>query len=165
MRKLIVRKTKNYLMMRWSSCLLSLPLPSLSFVSPLLPPLPCPPPLSPPSITPVLPPPPPSFSLSLPQPSKIPVEEEDWFYGDIDRWLAESKCKQPGDYIVRYSTLMGKYALTCNNGGSAKHFIIQEISDVSSFMKIELWNKMNIPHSMLAVSLFHAGRWQYQVSV
>ena len=83
---------------------------------------------------------PPSFLLSLslsPQPPEIPVEEEDWFYGDIDRRLAESKCKKAGDYLVRYSTRAGKYVLTCNNNGAAKHFMIQVISGVSSLVDFE----------------------------
>ena len=79
----------------------SLPLPSPPLLSPPLPSSPLPPlpslplpslPLpSPPLPSPPLPslPSPPSFL----QPPELPVEEEEWYYGDIDRKVAESKCK------------------------------------------------------------------------
>ena len=59
------------------------------------------------------------------------MEEEDWYYGDIDRKVAESKCKTSGDYIVRYSERQNKYVLTCNWKGQGKHFVIQQFVDVS----------------------------------
>ena len=61
----------------------------------------------------------------------LPVEEEDWYYGDIDRRVAESKCKINGDYIVRYSERQAKYVLTCHWNGQGKHFVIQQLVDVS----------------------------------
>ena len=45
--------------------------------------------------------------------------------------LSENKCKQPGDYLVRYSARATKYVLTCNNSGTPKHFMIQTINAVS----------------------------------
>ncbi len=69
-----------------------------------------------------------------PQPPEIPVEEEEWFFGDIDRRLSESKCKNPGDYLVRYSARQNKYVLTCNFNGHGKHFVIQQIPDVSKLL-------------------------------
>ena len=59
------------------------------------------------------------------------MEEEDWYYGDIDRKVAESKCKTSGDYIVRYSERQNKYVLTCSWKGQGKHFVIQQFVDVS----------------------------------
>ena len=66
------------------------------------------------------------------QPPEIPVEDEEWFFGDIDRKLAESKCKVNGDYLVRYSARQNTYVLTCCINNQAKHFVIQQITDVSS---------------------------------
>ncbi len=66
------------------------------------------------------------------QPPDIPVEEEEWYFGDIDRRLAENKCKVEGDYMVRYSERQRKYVLTCKYKGSAKHFVIQVFTDVSA---------------------------------
>jgi hypothetical protein len=66
------------------------------------------------------------------QPPEIPVEDEEWFFGDIDRRLAESKCKKPGDYLVRYSERQNKYVLTCNWNGNPKHFVIQQVPNVST---------------------------------
>ena len=63
---------------------------------------------------------------------EIPVEEEEWYFGDIDQQIAESKCKKPGDYLVRYSERQDKYVLTCNWNGAAKHFVIQQILNVST---------------------------------
>lgn len=68
------------------------------------------------------------------QPPEIPVEEEEWYFGDIDRRLAESKCKRPGEYLVRYSERQNKYVLTCNWNGAAKHFVIQQIPNVSTII-------------------------------
>ncbi len=60
------------------------------------------------------------------------MEEEEWYFGDIDRRLAENKCKVEGDYMVRYSERQRKYVLTCKYKGSAKHFVIQVFTDVSA---------------------------------
>ena len=65
------------------------------------------------------------------QPPELPVEEEEWYFGDIDRRLAESKVKTEGDYLVRYSERQGKYVLTCKFKGASKHFVIQTFEDVS----------------------------------
>jgi len=64
------------------------------------------------------------------QPPEIPVEDEEWFFGDIDRKLAESKCKVNGDYLVRYSARQNKYVLTCCLNNQGKHFVIQQITEV-----------------------------------
>jgi hypothetical protein len=66
------------------------------------------------------------------QPPEIPVEDEEWYFDDIDRRLAESKCKKPGDYLVRYSERQNKYVLTCNWNGNSKHFAIQQVPNVSN---------------------------------
>ena len=59
------------------------------------------------------------------------MEDEPWFFGDIDRKLAESKCVSNGEFLVRYSARQNKYVLTCNWNGTGKHFVIQQITDVS----------------------------------
>ena len=60
------------------------------------------------------------------------MEEEEWYFGDIDRRLAESKCKKQGDYLVRYSERQNKYVLTCSWNGNSKHFVIQQVPNVST---------------------------------
>ncbi len=81
-----------------------------------------------------LPPPP------LPhQPPELPVEEEEWYYGDIEREVGENKCKNNGDYIVRYSEGISQFTLTCKWNGAPKHFVILETTDVSiEFLIYEL---------------------------
>ena len=64
------------------------------------------------------------------QPSKPRLEDEGWFYADMERREAEMKCKNEGDYLVRYSSKQKKYVLTVNWAEQMKHFVIQEISDV-----------------------------------
>jgi len=61
----------------------------------------------------------------------IPIEEEEWFFGNIRRELAEIKCQKDGDYLVRYSSRNNKYVLTCRWNGERKHFIVQEVISVS----------------------------------
>ena len=62
---------------------------------------------------------------------QIKVEDEEWFFGNIDRALAESKCKMNGDYLVRYSTRLKKYVLTFRISNQPRHFVIPQITDVS----------------------------------
>ena len=62
---------------------------------------------------------------------QLPVEEQPWFFGDIDRNLAERMCPINGDFLVRYRPRQNTYILTCNWNGARKHFAIQQIIDVS----------------------------------
>ena len=64
------------------------------------------------------------------QPGDVKLEDEGWFYADMERREAEMKCKNTGDYLVRYSSKQNKYVLTVNWAGQGKHFVIQEICDV-----------------------------------
>ena len=59
----------------------------------------------------------------------------------MDRRDAEKKCSQAGEYLVRYSDRQNKYVLTVNWNGQGRHFVIQEIPDVSysvSLLKLHL---------------------------
>ena len=49
----------------------------------------------------------------------------------MDRKDAERKCGNAGDYLVRYSDRQNKYVLTVNWNGQGRHFVIQEVPDVS----------------------------------
>ena len=51
----------------------------------------------------------------------------------MDRRDAEKKCSNAGDYLVRYSDRQNKYVLTVNWNGQGRHFVIQEIPDVSIY--------------------------------
>ena len=64
------------------------------------------------------------------------MEDEGWFYADLERKEAEMKCKNSGDYLVRYSSKQNRYVLTSNWGGQGKHFVIQEIRDVRISMDV-----------------------------
>ena len=65
------------------------------------------------------------------------MEEEEWYFGNIDRKLAESKCHASGDYLVRYSEKQGgRFVLTCNFNSQGKHFVIQKIIDVSGALRV-----------------------------
>ena len=66
----------------------------------------------------------------------MPLEEEEWYFGDIDRRLAEKKCRNSGDCLVRFSERQKKDVLTCNWNGAAKHFVIQRIIDVRVSMPL-----------------------------
>ncbi len=82
------------------------------------------------SSTPSSPSPPPPPPLPH-QPPELPVEEEEWYYGDIERKVGENKCKNNGDYIVRYSEGISQFTLTCKWNRAPKHFAILETTDVS----------------------------------
>ena len=49
----------------------------------------------------------------------------------MDRKDAEKKCSSTGDYLVRYSDRQNKYVLTVHWSGQGRHFVIQEVPDVS----------------------------------
>ena len=58
------------------------------------------------------------------------MEDEGWFYADMERKEAETKCKNTGDYLIRYSLKQNKNVLTVNWAGQVKHVVIQETLDV-----------------------------------
>ena len=60
------------------------------------------------------------------------MEDERWFYANMERKEAEEKCKNTGDYIIRYSSKQNRYVLTVSWTGQGKHFVIQETPDVRS---------------------------------
>eukprot|EP00731_Ephydatia_muelleri_P017701 Em0010g799a len=60
------------------------------------------------------------------------VEDEGWFYANMERKEADMKCKSPGDYLVRYSSKQNRYVLSVNWAGQGKHFVIQEACDEES---------------------------------
>ena len=64
------------------------------------------------------------------QSNETRVEDEGWFYANMERKEADMKCKNPGDYLVRYSSKQNRYVLSVNWAGQGKHFVIQEACDV-----------------------------------
>jgi len=94
-------------------------------------------------------------SSTYDEPPEIPVEDEEWFFGDIDRKLAESKCKVNGDYLVRYSARQNKYVLTCCLNNQGKHFVIQQITEVSLSPSYNIAMHPPIPITVLGVMERH----------
>ena len=70
------------------------------------------------------------LSLSF-QPPEVGIEEESWYYGSVDRKEAEGKCRSTGDYLVRFSDRQNKYVLSVHWNNAGRHFVIQEVPDVS----------------------------------
>lgn len=61
--------------------------------------------------------------------AELSIEEEDWYFGSIDRKEAESKCRSVGDFLVRFSDRQNKHVLTVHWNGTGRHFVIQEVPD------------------------------------
>ena len=62
----------------------------------------------------------------------VPLYEEPWFHGTIDRKDVPTLLKNNGDYLVRESsTKPGQFVLSAWSDGQVKHFIIQTSDDVS----------------------------------
>eukprot|EP00731_Ephydatia_muelleri_P035245 Em0108g4a len=59
------------------------------------------------------------------------LEDEGWFHANMERKEAEEKCKNLGDYLIRYSSKQNRYVLTVSWAGQGKHFVIQEICDTA----------------------------------
>ena len=70
------------------------------------------------------------------------MENEAWFYPNVERKEAELKCRNTGDYLVRYSSKQNRYILTVNWAGQGRHFIIQE--------------QYNVGASYICIYLYHA---------
>lgn len=68
----------------------------------------------------------------------MPLEEEMWFHGTIDRKDVPNLLKNEGDYLVRESsTKPGQFVLSTRSEGQIRHFIIQLSDDVSGTYLIE----------------------------
>ena len=52
------------------------------------------------------------------------VELEEWYFGNIERALAISKCKKDGDYLVRFSDIKQRYIITCQWRGQCSHYTL-----------------------------------------
>ncbi|KAL5469291.1 hypothetical protein EMCRGX_G030531 [Ephydatia muelleri] len=75
------------------------------------------------------------------------LEDEGWFHANMERKEAEEKCKNLGDYLIRYSSKQNRYVLTVSWAGQGKHFVIQEICDEKNQTKygLELKSFPSIP--------------------
>ena len=58
------------------------------------------------------------------------MEAEPWYYNDLERREAEMKCRNTGDYLIRYSSKQNRYILTVNWAGQGRHFIVQQSCNV-----------------------------------
>ena len=68
---------------------------------------------------------------------EIPLEEETWFHGTIDRKDVPTLLKKEGDYLVRESsTKPGQFVLSTRSENQVRHFIIQA-DDVSGAFLIK----------------------------
>ena len=52
------------------------------------------------------------------------MDEELWFYGEVNRRDAEQLLRKDGDYLIRLSRDKG-YVLTMKWQGAPKHFVVQ----------------------------------------
>ena len=52
------------------------------------------------------------------------VELSAWYFGSIDSIHASNKCKQNGDFLVRYSVHKRQYILSCRWKDKCQHFIM-----------------------------------------
>ena len=57
--------------------------------------------------------------------SQSMLELEPWYFGYIDKALANSKCKEDGDFLVRRSLNMQEYVISCRWNNSVHHYVIQ----------------------------------------
>ena len=63
----------------------------------------------------------------------VPLQEQLWFHGTVDRKDIPNLLKNDGDYLVRESsTKPGQFVLSTRFEGVLKHFIIQYSDDVST---------------------------------
>ena len=60
---------------------------------------------------------------------QIPLEEEDWYHGEVSRDDAIKLVKDDGDYLVRFSNAQTTHILTAKWDGKIKHFIFDEWHD------------------------------------
>jgi hypothetical protein len=52
------------------------------------------------------------------------VELEEWYFGNIERALAISKCKKDGDFVVRFNDIKQRYIITSRWKGQCSHYTL-----------------------------------------
>lgn len=52
------------------------------------------------------------------------VELEDWYFGNIERALAISKCKKDGDFVMRFNDIKQRYIITSRWKGQCSHYTL-----------------------------------------
>lgn len=57
--------------------------------------------------------------------SKSVLELEPWYFGYIDKALANTKCKEDGDFLVRRSLNMQEYVISCRWNNTVHHYVLQ----------------------------------------
>ena len=67
--------------------------------------------------------------------SELPIEEEDWYFGEISREEAEKLLTYDGDYLVRYSSGQKGFVISTKCKGSTKHFVVKKESGLYMFNK------------------------------
>ncbi|XP_048580997.1 tyrosine-protein kinase Fer isoform X2 [Nematostella vectensis] len=69
-------------------------------------------------------------------PEDIPLQDEPWFHGIIQRKDVDKRLKSDGEYLVRESaTKPGQFVLSARSDGALRHFIIQTMED--GFVRFE----------------------------
>ncbi|CAH3034749.1 unnamed protein product [Porites lobata] len=94
----------------------------------------------------------------------LPLQEELWFHGTIDRKDIPERLKNNGDYLVRESsTKPGQFVLSTRFEGAIKHFIIQTSDDglvrfedrgfpsVRELLDYHVQNKINVTKKSQAI--------------
>ena len=66
---------------------------------------------------------------------EVPIEEEDWYFGEISRDEAEKLLSYDGDYLVRYSSGQRGFVISTRCKGSTKHFVVKKENGLYMFNK------------------------------
>ena len=80
---------------------------------------------------PVTPPPDPAPPKNI----EVPIEEEDWYFGEISRDEAEKLLTYDGDYLVRFSSGQKGFVISTKCKGSTKHFVVKKENGLYMFNK------------------------------
>ena len=67
--------------------------------------------------------------------SEVPIEEEEWYFGEISREEAEKLLLYAGDYLVRYSSGQRGFVISTRCTNAAKHFVVKKENGMYMFNK------------------------------
>ena len=70
-----------------------------------------------------------------PSRGEIPIEEEEWYFGEISRDEAEKLLLYDGDYLVRYSSGQRGFVISTRCKSATKHFVVKKENGMYMFNK------------------------------
>ena len=65
----------------------------------------------------------------------VPIEEEEWYFGEISRDEAEKMLMYDGDYLVRYSSGQKGFVISTRCKSATKHFVVKKENGMYMFNK------------------------------